>query len=127
MQPVTGDDDDDHEDGAEPSSAEGGGADAPPQQLRPTVPKTLMRLTGEAIREFDMIHEGDRVLLGLSGGKDSLTLLHVLLALQRKAPVKFEIAAVTMDPQFPGFNPAPLIPYMQKLGVPFVAPPIKKN
>lgn len=85
--------------------------------LFPTVPRALTRWTGEAIRQFDMIREGDRVLLGLSGGKDSLSLLHVLLALQKRAPIKFELAAVTMNPQFPGFNPAPLIPYMESLGV----------
>ena len=57
-----------------------------------------------------MIKEGDRVLLGLSGGKDSLCMLHVLHELQQKAPIKFELACVTMDPQFPGFDPSPLIP-----------------
>lgn len=64
-----------------------------------------------------MIREGDKVLLGLSGGKDSLSLLHVLYQLTRRAPVRFELAAVTMNPQFPGFDPSPLIPYLKSLGI----------
>ena len=66
-----------------------------------------------------MVKEGDRVLVGLSGGKDSLSLLHVLIALQRRSPVKFDIAACTMNPNFPGFDPRPLIPYLKALGVPY--------
>ena len=85
----------------------------------PTVPKSLMRVAGMAIRDYSMIRDGDRVLLGLSGGKDSLTLLHILHSLQRRAPIRFELAAVTMDPQFPGFDPSPLIGYMQRLGIPY--------
>jgi len=65
-----------------------------------------------------MIRAGDRVLLGLSGGKDSMALLHALHALQRRSPVKFDLAAVTMDPQFPGFDPSPLVPYLRSLGIP---------
>ena len=64
-----------------------------------------------------MIREGDRILLGLSGGKDSMAMLHVLLAMQKKSPVKFELACVTMDPKFPGFDPSPLIEYTRRLGV----------
>ena len=52
-----------------------------------------------------MIQEGDKVMLGLSGGKDSLTMLHCLLTLQRRSPVKFELACVTIDPQTTGFDP----------------------
>ncbi|MBW6477286.1 MAG: tRNA 2-thiocytidine biosynthesis protein TtcA, partial [Chromatiales bacterium] len=54
-------------------------------------PKALLRPIGRAIGDFKMIREGDRVLLGLSGGKDSLTLLHVLRHLQRHAPIHFEL------------------------------------
>jgi hypothetical protein len=87
--------------------------------LFPEPPKALTKLTGQAIGEYHMIREGDRVLLGLSGGKDSLTLLHVLHALQKRSPVKFELAAVTMNPNFPGFDPTPLIGYMKTLGIPY--------
>eukprot|EP00047_Mylnosiga_fluctuans_P015090 m.43252 g.43252 ORF g.43252 m.43252 type:complete len:1037 (+) comp5771_c0_seq1:72-3182(+) len=89
------------------------------KKLFPAVPKSLTRLSGMAIRDFEMIKEGDRVLLGLSGGKDSLSLLHILHTLQKRAPIKFELAAVTMDPQFPGFDPSPLVGYMKSLGIPY--------
>jgi tRNA 2-thiocytidine biosynthesis protein TtcA len=65
-----------------------------------------------------MLRPGDRVLVGLSGGKDSMTLLLQLLRLQAVAPVWFEVGAVTVDPQFPGFNPAPLAAWCEALGVP---------
>lgn len=83
----------------------------------PKPPKTLIRLTGKAISDYRMIREGDRVLLGLSGGKDSLTLLHLLRHFQRHAPIRFELGAVTVDPQSDQFDPSPLIPYMKALGV----------
>ena len=83
------------------------------------MPKALMRPIGRAIAEHDMIREGDRVVLGLSGGKDSLTLLHALRHLQRHAPVRFELAAITVDPQIEGFEPAHLKDYLAGLGVPY--------
>lgn len=79
--------------------------------------KTLSSLAGRAIGDFNMIHEGDRVLLGLSGGKDSLSLLHILHYLQQRAPVKFELAAMTVDPMAGDFDPSSMIPYLQQLGV----------
>jgi tRNA 2-thiocytidine biosynthesis protein TtcA len=82
-------------------------------------PKTLMRGVGRAIADFDMIHEGDRIMLGLSGGKDSLALLNILLHLQRYAPVKFELAALTVDPMIEGFHPERLKPYLAELGLPY--------
>jgi tRNA 2-thiocytidine biosynthesis protein TtcA len=82
-----------------------------------TPPKSLLRPVGRAIKDFDMIREGDRILVGISGGKDSLSLLHLLLHLQRHAPVRFEVAALTVDPQVEGFEPARLKPYMAALGV----------
>jgi tRNA(Ile)-lysidine synthase TilS/MesJ len=82
-------------------------------------PKSLMRLVGRAIAEHDMIHDGDRIMLGLSGGKDSLSLLHILLHLQSYAPVKFELAAVTVDPLIEGFHPENLKPYLAELGIPY--------
>lgn len=82
-------------------------------------PKALLRPVGRAIADFDMIHDGDRILLGLSGGKDSLTLLHILIHLQRHAPVNFDLAVITIDPQVEGFDPSPLKNYISSLGLPY--------
>jgi tRNA 2-thiocytidine biosynthesis protein TtcA len=84
-----------------------------------TPPKSLLRPLGRAIADFDMIRDGDSILIGVSGGKDSLTLLNLLRHLQRYAPVKFELAALTVDPQVEGFDPSVLKPYMAALGVPY--------
>jgi len=82
-------------------------------------PKSLMRQVGRAIADFDMIRDGDRIMLGLSGGKDSLSLLSILVHLQRYAPVKFDLAALTVDPMIEGFHPEQLKPYLAELGVPY--------
>ncbi|MGH8501694.1 MAG: ATP-binding protein [Gammaproteobacteria bacterium] len=82
-------------------------------------PKSLLRLAGKAIADYEMIRAGDRILLGLSGGKDSLSLLHLLLRLQTRAPIRFELGAVTVDPQSEVYDPSPLIPYMEQLEVPY--------
>ena len=82
-------------------------------------PRPLVSAAGRAIGDYAMIRAGDRVLLGLSGGKDSLSLLHVLLHLRSKAPVPFELAACTVDPQSPDYDPSPLKPYLAELGVPY--------
>lgn len=82
-------------------------------------PKSLMRPIGRAISDFDMIRSGDRILLGVSGGKDSLSLLHILLHLQKYSPVAFELGAITVDPQVEGFDPSPLRPYIDSLSVPY--------
>jgi tRNA 2-thiocytidine biosynthesis protein TtcA len=91
-----------------------------PADLFPVPPRSLVSAAGRAIGDFDMIREGDRVLLGLSGGKDSLSLLHVLTHLQKRAPIRFELAACTVDPQSDQFDPSPLTPYMAALGVPYI-------
>ncbi len=64
----------------------------------------LCKLTGQAVVKYRMIEEGDRILVGLSGGKDSFALLHALHRLRRRAPVRFEVIAATFDPGFPEFN-----------------------
>ncbi|MEJ2449125.1 MAG: ATP-binding protein [Gammaproteobacteria bacterium] len=88
-----------------------------PRLLKP--PKAIMRQVGRAIADFDMIRDGDRILLGLSGGKDSLSLLHILHHLQSYAPVRFELAALTVDPLIEGFQPEQLKPYLAQLGIPY--------
>lgn len=79
--------------------------------------KSLLHKTGKALSDFNMIRDGDRILLGLSGGKDSLSLLHILHHFQKHAPIHFDIAAITVDPMAGDFDPSPLIPYLKSLGV----------
>ena len=80
-------------------------------------PKSLLRKVGKAIADYDMIRDGDRILLGVSGGKDSLTLLHILGHLQSYAPVKFELGVLTVDPEVEGFDPHSLTDYYSDIGV----------
>ncbi|MGQ9658630.1 MAG: ATP-binding protein [Thermochromatium sp.] len=82
-----------------------------------TPPKSLLRQVGRAIADFRMIGEGDRILLGVSGGKDSLSLLHILAHLRTYAPVRFELAVLTIDPEVPGYDPQRLTDYYGQLGL----------
>ena len=81
--------------------------------------RALRRLVGQAIGDYAMIEAGDKVMACLSGGKDSYTLLDMLLQLQKKAPVEFELVAVHLDQKQPGYDATVLPGYLKQLGVPF--------
>ena len=115
---------------ADPTQAPAGHPAVPPAASRPALrdtrredhennklSKRLYRLTGQAIADYDMIGPNDRVMVCLSGGKDSFAMLDILLGLQKRAPVPFSIVAVNLDQRQPGF-PADVLPnYLKKLGV----------
>ncbi len=81
--------------------------------------KRLCRQVGEAIVQFNMIEEGDKVMVCVSGGKDSYSMLDILLKMQMRAPIDFEIIAVNLDQKQPGFPEHVLPEYLKKIGVPF--------
>ena len=84
-----------------------------------TVMKKLMRKTARASEDFQLIEEGDRIMVCMSGGKDSYAMLHLLLEIQRKAPFSFELIAVNLDQGQPGFTAHILERHFKKVGVPY--------
>jgi len=89
------------------------------------VTKKLHRAVGEAIEQFNMLEDGDRIMVCLSGGKDSYTMLHMMQHFQKVAPISFEIIAVNLDQKQPGF-PTELLPnYLQEVGIDYKI--IEKN
>ncbi len=104
---------------ATPSAAASHQAAQKQRQHENKLTKRIMREAGTAIVDYNMIEEGDKVMVCLSGGKDSYSMLDILLTLQKRAPINFEIVAVNLDQKQPGFPEHVLPEYLTKLGVPF--------
>ncbi len=81
--------------------------------------KRIVRLTAQAITDYNMICDGDKVLVAMSGGKDSYVLLETLVKLQKRAPVHFDLLAVHVDQHIPGANTASIEEFLKKTGVPY--------
>ncbi|MEL0306059.1 MAG: tRNA 2-thiocytidine(32) synthetase TtcA, partial [Halieaceae bacterium] len=81
--------------------------------------KRLRRQVGKAIADFGLIEAGDRVMVCISGGKDSHAMLEILMALRDSAPIDFEIVAVTLDQKQPGYPEEVLPRYLETLNIPF--------
>jgi tRNA 2-thiocytidine biosynthesis protein TtcA len=88
------------------------------RQGLPKLEERIRRKVGVCISEYDLIQDGDRILVGLSGGKDSWALLDVLESLRKRAPVHFEVHGVTIDPGFPGYNPDRIAEVCEGAGIP---------
>jgi len=81
--------------------------------------RRLLRAVSHAVRDFDLIQEGDKVMVAVSGGKDSFTLLHLLMRLRERAPIDFTLVAVNLDQGQPGFRPDSLERHFRSVGVPY--------
>src|SRR5690242_9263094 len=81
---------------------------------------SVSKRAGKAIGDFDMIQEGDRIAVAVSGGKDSISLLHILRHRQKIAPIDFEFAAVHIDFEFADFNPTRLLTYFDEHQFPYI-------
>ena len=79
----------------------------------------LKRAVGRAVADFNLIEEGDRIMVAVSGGKDSYTLLHLLDMLRKRAPIRFELMAATIDSGYPGFRTDIIRAHLLETGVPF--------
>ena len=80
--------------------------------------KKIKHAVGRAVADFDLIRDGDRILVAVSGGKDSYTLLQMLAALRERAPISYELVAVTVDSGFPGFRGDQIVSQVERFGIP---------
>ena len=78
--------------------------------------RKIKKLTGKAIGDFNLIEEGDRIAIGVSGGKDSYTLLHILEQLRRRAPIRYELVAVNVDAGYPGYRTGVIEDHLREQG-----------